>query len=292
MSGFLARACASSRQRVAASGDAVDLERLRRAALQQQPGASLATALRASGVSVIAEIKRASPSKGDLAAIADPTALAAAYVAGGAAAVSVLTEPHWFKGDLDDLRAVAAAVDVPALRKDFVVDPYQVWEARLAGAGAVLLIVAALDPSLLADLLAEVDAAGLDALVEVHAVEEAAVAAAAHHRSGSARALILGVNARDLSTLAVDTGQFARVRASIQEQAPAALLVAESGVSGPDDIARLAREGAHAVLVGEHVATAPDPRAAVAELVDAGRGAAIDPSAALAAPGSPRRPSS
>ena len=288
MSGFLARACASSRQRVAASRAALDLDRLRAAALQRPPGPSLAEALRREGTGVIAEIKRASPSKGVLAAIEDPAALAAAYVAGGAAAVSVLTEPHWFSGGLDDLRTVAAAVDVPALRKDFLVDDYQVWEARRARAGAVLLIVAALDPEALSGLMATVDEAALDALVEVHAPEEAATAVAAHRRSGSRRPLVLGINARDLTTLAVDAGQFARVRATLLDQAPDALLVAESGVRGPADVARLAAEGAHGVLVGEHVATAEDPRAAVAALVAAGSGGAF-----AAAPGSgstPQRP--
>jgi indole-3-glycerol phosphate synthase len=219
-------------------------------------------------------VKRASPSRGQLAPITDASALGAAYAAGGAAAVSVLTEPCHFLGSLEDLSGVAATVRIPVLRKDFVVDDYQVLEARARGAAAVLLIVAALEARALETLLASTAEAGLDALVEVHAADEARVAVAAHRAAVPQRTLVVGVNARNLSTLAVDPEQFAAVRGLVPDDAVA---VAESGVRGPDDVRRLAGLGADAVLVGEHVATAPDPAGAVAELVAAGRPATKEP---------------
>jgi indole-3-glycerol phosphate synthase len=206
---------------------------------------------------LIAEVKRRSPSKGDLRPDLDPAALASAYRGGGASGVSVLTEPVHFAGSPEDLQKVRAAVDLPVLRKDFVTVPYQVWEARAWGADAVLLIVAALDPPLLADLLAEASAAGLDALVEVHTREEAAVAAAAG-------AGLIGVNARDLATLTVDLRRFAMVREALP---PGATLVAESGIRTRADVEAVAGAGAHAVLVGEALVLAPDPEAAAAELL-------------------------
>jgi indole-3-glycerol phosphate synthase len=212
------------------------------------------------GVAVIAEVKRASPSKGDIAPELDAAAQARAYVDGGAAAVSVLTEPERFKGNLGDLADVAA-LRVPALRKDFVIDRYQVWEARAAGAAAVLLIVAALDEPGLALLHDEALAAGLDVLVEVHDASEVAAA----KRIGAA---MVGVNARDLRTFELDPDAFARLRAELPE---GVLAVAESAIQGPSDVARAARAGADAVLVGETLVRAADPVAAVAELVAAGR---------------------
>jgi indole-3-glycerol phosphate synthase len=213
------------------------------------------------GVALIAEVKRRSPSKGDLRPDLDPAALASAYRAGGAAAVSVLTEPLHFAGSPEDLQKVRAAVDLPVLRKDFVTIPYQVWEARTWGADAVLLIVAALDGPLLADLLAEADAAELDALVEVHTREEAAVAA-------DAGASLIGVNARDLATLAVDLRRFATVREALPS---GATLVAESGIRTRADVEAVAAAGAHAVLVGETLVLAADPEAAVSELLGRAR---------------------
>jgi len=209
------------------------------------------------GVALIAEVKRRSPSKGDLRRDLDPAALATAYRGGGASAVSVLTEPVHFAGSPEDLQKVRAAVDLPVLRKDFVTTPYQVWEARAWGADAVLLIVAALHPPLLADLLAEADAAGLDALVEVHTREEAATAAAAG-------AGLIGVNARDLATLAVDLRRFAVVRDVLP---PGVTLVAESGIRTRTDVEAVAGAGAHAVLVGEALVLAPDPKGAIAALL-------------------------
>lgn len=224
------------------------------------PPPSFRDALTGPDVAVIAEVKRASPSGGQLAPDLSALEQAVSYRDGGAAAISVLTEPDEFGGSLEDLRRVAA-LRVPTLRKDFIVDPYQVWEARTAGAAAVLLIVAALDDAALAGLLAECEEAGVDALVEVHDAQEAG-------RAVTAGAAIVGVNARDLRTLEVDPGVFARVRPELPDGVVA---VAESGVRGPEDVLRLAELGADAVLVGTAVVTADDPSAAVAALVTAGR---------------------
>lgn len=232
---------------------------MRAAALARPPAPPFAEALSGDGLAVIAEVKRASPSRGALAPIPDPAALAAQYAAGGAAAISVLTEPRWFRGSLDDLVAVAGAVGVPVLRKDFVVDPYQVWEARAAGAAAVLLIVAALDDQALTALRATAHEGGLGTLVEVHDRAEAQRTAALL----DGRPLVVGVNARDLTSLRVDADRFAALRDALPS---GAITVAESGVRGPQDAARLAGQGADAVLVGEHVATAADPAAAVRAL--------------------------
>lgn len=213
-----------------------------------------------SAVSIIAEVKRSSPSKGELSEIGDPGALASAYEAGGAAAISVLTEERRFRGTLADLDAVRAAVDVPVLRKDFIVTPYQVWEARAHGADLVLLIVAALDQTVLTSLVERVHSLGMTALVEVHAADEVS-------RAVDAGARVIGVNSRNLKTLEVDRTTFARIAPLI----PAGIArIAESGVRGPHDVMDYARSGAHAVLVGEGVVTGGDPRAAVADLVAAG----------------------
>jgi len=211
-------------------------------------------------VKVIAEVKRSSPSKGALAAIADPAGLAADYESGGASVISVLTEGRRFGGSLADLAAVRAAVDIPVLRKDFVVTSYQVWEARAHGADAVLLIVAALEQEALVSLVERVHSLGMTALVEVHDPEEV-------DRAVDAGARVIGVNCRDLRTLEVDRSVFARVAPLV----PAGIMkIAESGVRGPHDVLEFARAGADAVLVGESLVTGRDPRAAVADLVAAG----------------------
>ncbi len=209
--------------------------------------------LRGPGSSVIAEVKRRSPSKGDLAEIADPAALARHYAAGGAAAISVLTEERRFAGSLDDLRAVRAVVDVPLLRKDFVVDPYQVLEARGAGADMVLLIVAALDDDLLRRLHDQARELGMAVLVEVHDEAETA-------RAVDLGAELVGVNARNLKTLEVDPGTFGRLAPLVPADR---VLVAESGISSPVDVKRYVGEGARAVLVGEALVRDGDPESAV-----------------------------
>jgi indole-3-glycerol phosphate synthase len=215
------------------------------------------------GFSAICEVKRSSPSKGALAAIPDPAALAAEYEAGGAAAISVLTEPHRFGGSLADLEAVRARVDVPVLRKDFIVDDYQVVEARVAGADLILLIVAALTDAELERLLALATDLGLTALVEAHTREEVA-------RGLRAGAELLGVNNRNLQTLDVDIAQFEHLVADIGD---GVVKVAESGIATPDDVARVAAAGADAILVGEALVTTGDPRQRVAEFTAVGRAA-------------------
>jgi indole-3-glycerol phosphate synthase len=217
-------------------------------------------ALSGEGVAVIAEVKRSSPSAGDLATIRDPAALAMEYAAGGAAVISVLTEQRRFNGTLDDLDAVRAAVEVPVLRKDFVVTPYQVWEARAHGADLVLLIVAALEQQVLVSLRERIESLGMTALVEAHDEAEAL-------RALDAGARVIGINNRNLRTLDVDRETFARVAPTIPSSV---IRVAESGVRGPHDLLAAAAAGADAVLVGEGLVKADAPRQAVADLVAAG----------------------
>jgi indole-3-glycerol phosphate synthase len=217
-------------------------------------------ALRAPGVSVIAEVKRASPSRGALAEIADPAALASDYEAGGAHCISVLTEERHFSGSLADLADVRRAVDVPLLRKDFVVSSYQLWEGRAYGADIALLIVAALDQQALVSLIERTHSIGMTALVEVHDEEET-------RRAVDAGAVVIGVNARNLKTLEVDRSTFARLAPLIPDRC---VRVAESGVRGPHDLIAYAECGADAVLVGESVVSGRSPRDAVHDLVTAG----------------------
>jgi indole-3-glycerol phosphate synthase len=217
-------------------------------------------AFAAPGVSVIAEVKRSSPSRGALAPIGDPAALARDYAAGGAAAISVLTERRRFGGSLEDLQAVRDAVDTPLLRKDFIVTPYQLWEARAAGADLALLIVAALTQPELYALLEVTDEVGLTALVEVH--DEGEI-----DRALAAGARLVGVNARDLRTLEVKPGTFERLAPRIPDEV---VTVAESGIRAPEDVRRYADAGADVVLVGEALVTGDDPRRAVEAMVAAG----------------------
>jgi indole-3-glycerol phosphate synthase len=223
--------------------------------------------LRGAGVRVIAEVKRASPSAGELAKIPDPAALARQYEAGGAHCISVLTEQRHFHGSLADLAAVRSAVDVPVLRKDFIVSSYQLWEARAHGADLVLLIVAALDQEAVVSLVERARSIGLHPLVEVHDSDEV-------ERAAAAGATLYGVNARDLRTLVVDRDTFARVAPAIPDSA---VKIAESGIRGPHDLLAYAHHGANAVLVGQSVATAADPRAAVHDLVTAGHHPSVMP---------------
>lgn len=264
--GFLQRACDEARARVAEAAQLVDLTTLRERDVAVAP--SFSDALTGPEVAVIAEIKRASPSKGHLAWVPDPAARARAYADGGAAAVSVLTEPAHFHGTLGDLTAVVAAVGIPVIRKDFIVDEYQVWETRAAGASALLLIVAALDDRALARLLETTAEAGLDALVEVHDVAEARRAGEAYAAARNAPRPVVGVNARDLTTLQIDPDRFAACASALP---PDALTVSESGIAGPEGVRRAAAAGADAVLVGEHLVTANDPTSATRVLADAGR---------------------
>jgi indole-3-glycerol phosphate synthase len=244
------------------AGVRIDLERRR----ATTPAADLRAALadvdpprdplrhfRAPGSSVIAEVKRRSPSKGDLADIPDPADLARRYAAGGAAAISVLTEERRFGGSLADLRSVRAAVDVPLLRKDFIVESYQLLEARANGADLALLIVAALGDAPLKGLYDEARELGLTVLVEVHDEHET-------ERAVALGAELIGVNARDLKTLAVDNDTFRRLAPLVPADR---VLVAESGISGRDDVSRFVAEGARVVLVGEALVKDGDPEGAV-----------------------------
>jgi len=251
---------AGVREDLAVREAALPMDAVKQRAAAAAPPREVIPLLRRESVGVIAEVKRASPSRGSLAAIADPAALALDYVSGGATAVSVLTEARRFNGSLDDLAAVRAAVDVPLLRKDFVVTPYQVFEARAYGADLVLLIVAALEQPRLCGLLDRVESLGMTALVEVHDEPELL-------RALDAGAKVVGVNARDLNTLEVDTTTFARLAPEI----PSGIVkIAESGVTGPRDVMAYAASGADAVLVGEALVSRGDPRQAVADLVAAG----------------------
>ena len=218
-----------------------------RAALLRPPGAP---------VRVLAEIKRASPSAGAIRAGADPAEIAADYAAHGAAAISVLTDATYFDGELGFLARCRERIALPLLRKDFTIDAYQVAEARAAGADGVLLIVAALEPPQLAELLAAASEYGLDALVEVHDAREADAALAAG-------ATLVGVNHRDLKTFAIDMS----LTGAIAPQLPAhVVLVAESGIRTAADVRALGDAGAHAVLVGEQLMRAPSPGAALEAL--------------------------
>lgn len=256
----------------------VSLDELEAQVARRAPALDAEAALRsAPGVAVIAEVKRSSPSKGALAPITDPAALAVDYAAGGAAAVSVLTEGRRFGGSLADLGAVRAAVRIPVLRKDFMVEAYQITEARAHGADLVLLIVAALTDTQLVTMREQAEGLGMTALVEVHDATET-------RRAVDSGARVIGVNARNLKTLEVDRSIFARLRPLIPDSAVA---VAESGIRGVPDVAEYAAAGARAVLVGEALVTGGDPRGAVASFAAVpcggipGSGAPADPRAGV-----------
>lgn len=208
-------------------------------------------------VHIIAEIKRSSPSKGALADIADPASLAVAYENGGASAISVLTEGRRFGGSLEDLEAVRAVASVPVLRKDFIAEPYQVLEARAAGADLVLLIVAALDQDTLSSLFRLINGLGMTPLVETHSADEL-------DRALDLGADLVGVNARDLSTFELDQDLFGR----LADMIPSGVIrVAESAVKSPADVAHYRRAGADVVLVGEALVTGDDPAETLREFL-------------------------
>jgi indole-3-glycerol phosphate synthase len=246
--------------RAAAESDRRDLgdlvDRALAAPLPLPFAATLAAVSATDGLAVVAEVKRRSPSKGDLAPDLDPAEMAATYAEGGATCLSVLTDQRYFGGSPADLMQARAATNLPVLRKDFTVGPADVCDARLMGADAVLFIAAALTDDELAELAELAGRLGLDALVEVHDEPELV-------RALDAGAHLVGVNQRDLATFTVDGDRAVRMAASIPEGVVA---VAESGVGGPEDAARLAAAGYQAVLVGETLVRAPDRAAAVASL--------------------------
>lgn len=243
--------------RATAALDTRPLDQLIDLAKAQPPARGFLAALeRTDGVAVIAEVKRRSPSKGDLHADLDPATVAKAYAAGGAACLSVLTDRDYFGGSPEDLQAARGAVDLPVLRKDFTVAATDVCDARIMGADAVLLIVAALDDGELRDFHALAVEVGLDVLVEIH--DEAEL-----ERALAVGAALVGVNQRDLFTFQVDTERAVRVAQAM----PATVVgVAESGIRGPADVAALRAAGFDAVLVGESLVTATDPAATLAAL--------------------------
>lgn len=246
--------------RAVAASDTRALDTLIEQVAQCQPTRGFGDALRAAApLGVIAEVKRRSPSKGDLAIDLDPTALSASYAEGGAACCSVLTDVDYFGGSVSDLQAVRASVSIPILRKDFTVSAHDVVDARLMGADCVLLIVAALDDAELRDFHSLANEIGLDVLVEVHDEAEA-------ERAIAAGGTIIGVNQRDLRTFEVDVARAARVAGSLP---PNAVRVAESGIRGPEDIPALVAAGFDAVLVGESLVTHSGPADGVRSLIAA-----------------------
>jgi indole-3-glycerol phosphate synthase len=247
----------TARRRDDARSRASQLSRWRDQAAASPPARGFGSALKASGLSLIAEIKRSSPSVGAINTTVDPRERAATYESAGAHAISVLTEPDSFKGSLDDLAAARSACELPILRKDFLSEPLHLAEARATGADAVLLIVAALDPGQLVDLHAEATEMGLDVLVEVHEPREVEIALEAGAR-------IVGINTRNLMTLEVDSSQIARVRPEI----PSGItVVAESGIKTRADVAAIERVGVDAILVGETLMRSENVNEKIRELL-------------------------
>jgi indole-3-glycerol phosphate synthase len=255
---ILSRIVEAKRRRVEAAKMRVPEPIARHMAHTARAVPSFKDALESSGrVRIIAEVKKASPSKGVLKADLDPGRQAAAYAAAGAAAISVVTEDDFFQGELGWIPDIANASKLPVLRKDFVYDSFQVYETRAAGASAILLIVAMLEPHELKNLIALAHEVQLEALVEVH--DEAELAEALE-----AGAAIVGVNNRDLKTFTVDLATSIRLAPKIPDDR---LFVVESGINGKADVDRLLGAGADAFLVGEHFLTSPDPGAAIRGLL-------------------------
>lgn len=260
----LAKIIEQKRARVLAAKEVVSLEQLRRHAAEVRCKATphaLIDALRSDAINIIAEFKRRSPSKGMIRADATPVEIAQSYEAGGAAAISVLTEEDYFAGSLDDLRKVKAAVKSPVLRKDFVFDEYQVYESAAAGADAILLIVAALDDGLLLRLrrLAE-DELGMDALIEVHTRDEL-------KRATDCGVRLVGVNNRDLRTFAVSV----ETSISLASRMPGnAVSISESGLRNSGDLRRLRECGYRGFLIGETLMRTDHPEETLRALLDAG----------------------
>ncbi|WP_070989356.1 indole-3-glycerol phosphate synthase TrpC [Halofilum ochraceum] len=260
---ILRRILARKVEEIAAAADREPLSALaRRAAEADAPRGlrdALAHRIEAGGAAVIAEVKKASPSRGVLRADFDPAAIGRSYAAGGAAALSVLTDRDFFQGDPAHLAAARESSGLPVLRKDFVIDPYQVYEARAMGADAILLIAAALGDAAMRELRDLAAHLGMDALIEVHDADEL-------ERALAMEPDLVGINNRDLRTFETDVATTTRLR----ERVPAeVLLVTESGIHTADDVAGMRANGVHAFLIGEAFMTAPDPGARLAELFGA-----------------------
>jgi len=257
MAEFLENILAATRADLGARQKLRPLEEIKAACEPSREKRSLGAAVAAPGISIVAEIKRASPSKGDIRPGLDVAAMVGDYEKGGAAAVSVLTEERRFKGSLDDLRTARRSCNLPLLRKDFIIDPYQIWEAAEAGADAVLLIVAALSPSELGLLQTESILAGLECLVETHDQMELEIALA----TGAG---LIGINNRNLHTFKVNL----QTTLELAELVPEGVLtVSESGIATADDVARLARAGVDGILVGESLMRSDDPAAKIRSLL-------------------------
>ena len=257
MSSILDDIYAAKRVEVKAQRSVVSPMAIAAKAAQAPKPRDFVAALRSRPRAIIAEIKRASPSKGDIFEGLDPASVARDYTAAGAAAISVLTDRH-FKGSLDDLRAVRAAVELPLLRKDFIFDPYQVYEARAAGADCILLIVAMLKEGELRSLAALARELGMAALVEAHNRDE-------FRRAEALATGLIGINNRDLNTFVTDVAVTERLLADYKGDA---LVVAESGIDSSADISRLASAGAGAFLIGESLLRTGRPREKLGELMD------------------------
>lgn len=238
------------------------LSTVRDLAEQVLPAKDFVGALRKDTVALIAEVKKASPSKGILIENFDPLALARTYAENGASAISVLTDENFFQGKLTYLKEISQTIEIPTLRKDFIIDPYQVYEARMSGASAVLLIVSVLDDSQLADLHSLINELGMSALVEVHNEEEL-------ERAMKVSAPLIGVNNRDLKTFDVDLSTTERLANLMPDTVT---LIAESGIKSGADVDRMGAMGAHAVLVGEGIVTAENIASAVHEYSSRKRG--------------------
>jgi indole-3-glycerol phosphate synthase len=254
---FLDKILAHKRREVAARKQAAPPVRLKGMPFYSRPGVSLAGALRGKRLGVIAEIKRASPSRSVIREDFDPLAIAGEYVRGGASAISVLTDEVFFQGHIEYMSRVRNAVRLPILRKDFIIDSYQLYEAKAYGADAVLLIVAALGALELADLVAEARSLGLECLVEVHHESELQLL-------DLSTVDILGINNRDLATFETDLRTSIRLQPLIP---PGTLIVSESGISSPGDVAELIHHHIHAVLIGEMLMKAPRPGEALSALL-------------------------
>ncbi len=257
MAEFLEKILSTTREDLDARKSGLPLEELKKSVDPGREKHSLAAAVSAPGVSVIAEVKRASPSKGEIRPGLDVGEVVKAYKSAGAAAVSVLTEERHFHGSLEDLRIARGACGLPILRKDFIIDPYQVWEAAAAGADAVLLIVAALDENDLDALQKEAVAAGLECLVETHNPAELEIAL----RSGAG---LIGINNRDLRTFKVSLQTTLNMIGLIPDGVS---IVSESGIATGADVAKLSQAGVNAVLVGETLMRSADPGAGLRELL-------------------------
>ena len=243
-----------------AGGDTAWIAQVMHHAQEADPPRDFAAALRRETVALIAEVKKASPSKGVIVEDFDPVQIGTTYDVNGAAAISVLTDEQFFQGHLRYMKDVREAVTVPVLRKDFIIDDFQVYEGRAAGADAILLIVAALEDAQMADLYATITGLGMTALVEVHDEREL-------ERAVKLNPTVLGINNRDLKTFDVDLETTARLGALVPDDV---LLVAESGIRNAEDMAHMGTLGAHAVLVGEHlVKAAASANADLAQAVQA-----------------------